>query len=57
MSERVRLCFTFHQQLRLYGYGAMIKSLIQQTVGARDQTQVPWIQSDWFIHYIKAIVS
>ena len=26
-------------------------SLIQQTGGATDQTQDPWVQGEWFIHF------
>ena len=29
-------------------------SLIQKTGGAIDQTQDPWVQGEWFIHYTMA---
>ena len=32
----------------------MAYSLTQQTGEARDQTQDPWVQVEWFIHYTTA---
>ena len=34
--------------------GLRLKSLIQQTGGARDEIQDLWVQGEWFIYYIMA---
>ena len=31
--------------------GPQLMSVFQQTGGARDQTLVSWVQSEWIIHY------
>ena len=47
----MRFCLTSQQQLRSYGDGALAYILIQQTGGAIDPTQDPWVHDKWCIHY------